>query len=111
MSWPKVFRLWDQLIGKDILKDEEKEITTPERISSPDPKRQSQGRGENITVTFGYGSLKEIEDIARELSTTKSNIVRLCVHEGIKMIRNDVFRFSVKEGGNQAKAGRKHENR
>ena len=54
---------------------------------------------ENVTVIFRYESAKEIEDIARELSTTKSDIVRLCVHEGIRRIRAGEFKFSVSKEG------------
>lgn len=52
---------------------------------------------ENVIVVFRYESVREIEDIAKELSTTKSDIVRLCVHEGIKRIRSGEFKFSVKK--------------
>lgn len=51
---------------------------------------------DNVTVIFRYETAKEIEDIARELSTTKSDIVRLCVHEGIKRIRAGEFKFTVR---------------
>ena len=55
---------------------------------------------DNVVVIFRYESAREIEDIAHELSTTKSDIVRLCVHEGIKRIRSGEFKFTVakKEG-------------
>lgn len=52
---------------------------------------------ENVIVVFRYESVREIEEIAKELSTTKSDIVRLCVHEGIKRIRAGEFKFSVKK--------------
>ncbi len=50
---------------------------------------------ENVVVIFRYESAREIEEIARQLSTTKSDIVRLCVHEGIKRIRAGEFKFTV----------------
>ena len=54
---------------------------------------------DNVVVIFRYESAQEIEDIARELSTTKSDIVRLCVHEGIKRIRSGEFKFTVTKKG------------
>ena len=55
---------------------------------------------ENVVVIFRVRSVREIEDIAKELGTTKSDIVRLCVYEGIKRIRNGEFKFSVKKEEN-----------
>lgn len=50
-------------------------------------------------ILFRTNAVDDVEEIAQKLGTTKSEIVRLCVNEGIRRIRSGEFRFTIPKKG------------